>query len=153
MQYAVRSVHLKCAVRSVKCVVCSVQCAVCSVQCAICNVQCTLWNVYLLDCTENWRCPTEGREDVGQLQVKDEAAVLDGQSEQLKPGVKKIFLVIIFAWAYLKFLPFSTVFAAMTSPHLKSCRHFSQWKFLTQRSFWSKNLHELRVFRVTFDEF
>ena len=54
-------------------------------------------NVYLLDCTNNWRCPTEGQEDVGQLQVEGEAAMLDGQLEQLKPGLKKLVLVIILA--------------------------------------------------------
>ena len=97
MQGAVCSVQLKCAVRSVKCAVCSVQCAMCNVQCAMCNVQCAMCNVYLLDCTDNWRCPTEGREDVGQLQVEGEAAMLDGQLQQLKPGVKKLFLVIILA--------------------------------------------------------
>jgi len=53
--------------------------------------------VYLLDCTEYWRCPTEGREDVGQLEVEGEAAVLDGQLKQLKPGVTNLFLVIILA--------------------------------------------------------
>ena len=53
--------------------------------------------MYLLDCTEKWRCPTKGQEDVDQLQGEGEAAVLDGQLEQLKPGVKKLFLVIILA--------------------------------------------------------
>ena len=35
--------------------------------------------------------------DVGQLEVEGEAAVLDGQLEQLKPGVTNLFLVIILA--------------------------------------------------------
>ena len=43
-------------------------------------------------------------EDVGQLQVEGEAALLDGQLKQLKPGVKNLFLVIILAWAYLNFV-------------------------------------------------
>ena len=53
--------------------------------------------MYLLNCTEYWRFPTEGQEDVGQLEVEGEAAVLDGQLEQLKPGVTNLFLVIILA--------------------------------------------------------
>ena len=83
--------------RCVQCavVVYSVKCAVCSVQCAMCRVRFEMCTFSTARNTGAARL--EAGEEVGQLQVEGEAAVLDGQLEQLKPGGGDLFLVIILA--------------------------------------------------------